>query len=225
MNTGNSMTIAEILYHIVVKLSSFLYSRKRHERMLQRVYYIRTLRDKPLFKVFGQNSSFQKIAFLKGPKYISIGTQTLFEKDLYLTAWDTYQTNSSIQHFTPEIKIGSNCHFGAFNHITAINFIEIGNNLLTGKNVTITDNSHGSTDFEHLSIEPVLRPLVSKGPVKIGNNVWIGDKATILPNVTIGNGAVIAANAVVTKDVPAYAIAAGNPAKVIKRNENEKNYY
>lgn len=154
---------------------------------------VNTLRAKPLFKALGQNSSFPKIVLL-----------------------DSYQTNNGIQHFSPKIKIGSNCHFGAFNHITAINSIEIGDNLLTGKNVTITDNSHGSTDFEHLSIEPILRPLVSKGPVKIGNNVWIGDKATILPNVTIGDGAVIAANAVVTKDIPAYCVAAGNPAKVIK---------
>ena len=63
-----------------------------------------------------------------------------------------------------------------------------------------------------------MRPVVSKGSVIIGNNVWIGDKATILPNVTIGDGAVIAANSVVTKDVPAYSVVAGNPAKVIKEN-------
>lgn len=211
------MTFAEALYHIATKIGSFFYSRKRHERMLQRIYYIRTLRAKPLFKALGQNSSFQRINLLKGPEYITIGDHTSFEKDLYLTAWDTYQTNNGIQHFHPRIKIGSNCHFGAFNHITAINSIEIGDNLLTGKNVTITDNSHGSTDFEHLSVEPILRPLVSKGPVKIGKNVWIGDKATILPNVTIGDGAVIAANAVVTKDIPAYCVAAGNPARTIKK--------
>ncbi len=217
------MTFAETLYHIAVNIGSFFYSRKRHEHMLQRIYYITTLRVKPLFKAFGHNSSFQKIELLKGPEYISIGNQTTFEKDLYLTAWDSYQTNNDIQHFTPEIKIGSNCHFGAFNHITAINSIEIGDNLLTGKNVTITDNSHGSTGFEHLSVEPILRPLVSKGPVKIGKNVWIGDKATILPNVTIGDGAVIAANAVVTKDIPAYSVAAGNPARIVKTVKEGEN--
>ena len=64
--------------------------------------------------------------------------------------------------------------------------------------------------------DPLKRPIVSKGPVRIGDNVWIGDKATILPNVSIGNGAIIAANAVVTKDVPPYSVAAGNPAKIIK---------
>ena len=53
----------------------------------------------------------------------------------------------------------------------------------------------------------------------IGNDVWIGDKATILPGVTIGDGAVVAANAVVTKDVPPYSIVGGNPARVIKSNQ------
>lgn len=169
------------------------------------------------FKHFGTGSSFQKISLLKGPQYISIGDKTFFEQFVYLTAWDEFQTLKSRQHFSPTISIGSNCYFGAFNHITATNKIEIGNNLLTGKFVTITDNSHGKTDFDTLQIEPIKRPLHSKGPVIIGNNVWIGDKATILPNVTIGDGAVIAANAVVTKDVPAYCVVAGNPAKIIKK--------
>ena len=52
----------------------------------------------------------------------------------------------------------------------------------------------------------------------IGDNVWIGDKATVLPGVTIGDGAVIAANAVVTKDVPAFTVVAGNPARIIKQS-------
>ena len=90
--------------------------------------------------------------------------------------------------------------------------------MLTGKWVSITDNSHGEPDKDTLGMRPQQRPITSKGPVVIGNNVWIGDKATILPGVTIGDGAVIAANAVVTKDVPAYSVVGGNPAKVIKQN-------
>lgn len=87
---------------------------------------------------------------------------------------------------------------------------------MTGKWVTITDNSHGDTDYNSLSIPPIKRPVTSKGPVFIGNNVWIGDKATILPGVTIGDGAVIAANAVVTKDVPPYSVVGGNPVRILK---------
>lgn len=55
--------------------------------------------------------------------------------------------------------------------------------------------------------------------VSIGNDVWIGSRVTILPGVTIGNGAVIGASSVVTKDVPPYAVACGNPAKVVKYRE------
>ena len=55
-----------------------------------------------------------------------------------------------------------------------------------------------------------------KGDTRIGNDVWIGEKATIMPGVTVGDGAVIAAHAVVTKDVPAYAVVGGNPARTIR---------
>lgn len=210
------MTFVETLYSLAASFFSHIYTTQFHKKMQQRINYFRTLCIRKKFKSFGKNVLFQKIDFLKGPEYISIQEGSSFEKHLYLSAWDCYQTKNSLQRFTPSINIGANCHFGAFNHITAINSIEIGDNLLTGKNVTITDNSHGFTDFEDLSIEPILRPLISKGPIKIGNNVWIGDKATILPNIIIGDGAVIGANAIVTKNVPAYSVVAGNPAKIVK---------
>ena len=57
-------------------------------------------------------------------------------------------------------------------------------------------------------------------PIKIGDNVWIGYRAMILKGVTIGEGSIIAANAVVTKDVPAHCVVAGNPAKIIRENVN-----
>ena len=56
----------------------------------------------------------------------------------------------------------------------------------------------------------------TKGNTVIGNDVWIGHRATIMPGITVGDGAIIATNATVTKDVPAYAVVGGNPAKVIK---------
>ncbi len=62
----------------------------------------------------------------------------------------------------------------------------------------------------------------SKGPITIGNDVWIGYGATIMSGVTIGDGAVVAANSLVTKDVPAYAVVAGNPAKIVKYRFSEK---
>ena len=64
-------------------------------------------------------------------------------------------------------------------------------------------------------MKPDNRPLYSKGQIKIGDNVWIGEKAAIMGGVSIGDGAVIGANTVVTHDVPAYSIAVGCPAKII----------
>ena len=165
------------------------------------------------FKSIGTTSGFQTIGLVHGEEYISIGEGTTFGKEVYLTAWETKSKNTP--HFS-EIVIGKDCQFGAYNHITATNRIEIGDNCLTGKWVTITDNSHGYTNLDSLFIAPVNRSIVSKGPVIIGNNVWIGDKATILPNVRIGDGVVVAANAVVTHDVAAYCVVAGNPAKIVK---------
>lgn len=149
-----------------------------------------------------------------GEKYFNIGEGCAFFKMAVLTAWDNYKD----EKYNPEVVIGKNCYFGEYLHLTCINKITIGNDVLTGRWVTISDNGHGNTDYESLLLPPVKRRLVSKGPVIIGNDVWIGDKATILAGVSIGNGAVVAANAVVTKDVPAYTVVAGNPAKIIKRN-------
>jgi acetyltransferase-like isoleucine patch superfamily enzyme len=118
--------------------------------------------------------------------------------------------------FNPQIIIGDNCSIGEYCHITAINKIVIGNGVLTGRWVTITDNSHGSLLLDESDIQPLKRKLQSKGPVVIEDNVWIGDKVTILPDVHIGYGSIIGANAVVTKDVPANCVVGGNPAKIIK---------
>lgn len=167
------------------------------------------------FLSMGKKCKFEGIGYLKGLNYISIGDNVHFDQMLYLTAWGKFGE----QQFYPQIIIQSDSSFGAFNHITSINKIVIGKACLTGKFVTISDNNHGSTSLSDLKKSPLCRELVSNGEIIIGDNVWIGDKATILGNVKIGDGAVIAANAVVTKDVPPYSVAAGNPAKVIKINK------
>lgn len=176
------------------------------------IAYLRSYYYDSLIKNCSPTVRFEKIELLCGTDYISIGDKCKFERGLYLTAWDKYYE----YRYNPTIKIGDNCCFGAYNHISSINRIEIGNGLLTGKWVTITDNNHGDTKIESLKLMPANRPIISKGAVIIGNNVWIGDKSTILGGITIGDGSVIAANCVVTKDVPPYCVVAGNPGKIIK---------
>jgi len=166
------------------------------------------------FKYFGF-SSYVKPTFshLLGQKYISIGNNSNISSNVTLTAWDKFYG----QKFSPEIIIGDNCSIGEDAHITAINKIHLGNNVLLGKKVLITDNAHGESSVELLDIAPNHRPLSSKGPVIIEDNVWIGEKASIMPGVHIGQGVIVAANSVVTKDVPSYCVVAGIPAKIIKK--------
>jgi acetyltransferase-like isoleucine patch superfamily enzyme len=167
-----------------------------------------------IFQTFGKNVSLGRNTTYIGEKYISIGDNTSIGDNGRLTAYGYYEKTK--QHFTPLLTIGNNCNIGEQSHITAINCIMIGNNVLTGPRVLITDNAHGDIDAKTLDMEPMMRPLISKGKVIIGDNVWSGEGAMILPNVHIGEGAIIAANSVVTKDIPAYSIAAGVPAKIIK---------
>ena len=149
---------------------------------------------------------------LKGTQYISVGKNSRLEKGVILTAWD----KQNDRFFSPSITIGDNCNINEFNDITDYRQISIGDNLLTGRYVYISDNSHGSSKYEEQMLHPHKRPLYAKGPVIIGNNVWICEHACILSGVTIGDGAIIAANAVVTHDVPPYCVVAGVPAKVVK---------
>lgn len=165
----------------------------------------------PLFKHMGRNSVIKpSVQMTRGLKYISLGDNCYLGQKIQLTAWVVKGMP------LPKITMGNYVSIGDNSHVTAINEIRIGNNVLTGKRVLITDNAHGASDLSLMDMNPSIRPLYSKGPVVIEDNVWIGEKATILPNVTIGHGAIIAANSVVTKNVPAYTIVAGNPAVVVK---------
>ena len=172
-----------------------------------------TIAKKSMFKDFGEKSFLGLHVVSRGEQYVSIGKYCYIGDNSLITAWDTYNT----QVFSPQISIGNNSHIGSYSHITAINKIIIGNNVLTGTKVLITDNSHGQFRKEELDIPPTQRPLYSKGPVIIDDNVWIGEKVTICSNVHIGKGAIIAANSVVTHNVPEYSMVAGVPARIIKQ--------
>ena len=148
-----------------------------------------------------------------GQKFISIGNNTIIQSNTVLGCWTSY----GCQKFTPYISIGNNCNLGEYNHITACKGITIGDGLLTGRFVYIGDNSHGDLSEFDSQIPPAERKLTSKGEIIIGRNVWIGDKATILSGVNIGDNVTVAANAVVTKDIPSNCIVAGVPARIIKK--------
>lgn len=111
-------------------------------------------------------------------------------------------------HLGKSIFINAGCHFQDQGGIT------IGDNTMIGHNVVLATLNHG--------IAPKDRRTVIPSPIVIGENVWIGSNSTILPGVTIGDNAIIAAGAVVCKDVPANVIVGGVPARVLKSIEQAK---
>lgn len=168
------------------------------------------------FKKFGHTSRIRPLFnMLEGAGYISVGEGCYIGHDVFLCVKDTFGD----QKFNPEITIGDNFILGDYSHIAATNRITIGDNVLTGKNILIVDNAHGVSDRRMLDIAPAQRPVSSKGPVVIEDNVWIGGNACIMPGVRIGKGSIVGAGSVVTKDVPPYSVVAGNPARIIKRME------
>lgn len=150
--------------------------------------------------------------YVKGAKYISIGENCSFDRRLRLDAYDDYCS----EVFTPSITIGNNVSIQMDCHIGAINNIRIGNNVLIASKVYISDHFHGNITADELCIPPAMRKLFSKGPVIIGDNVWIGEGVVIMPNVEIGACSIIGANSVVTRSFPSNVVIGGNPAKVIK---------
>lgn len=106
-----------------------------------------------------------------------------------------------------DVFVNSGCHFQDQGGIT------IGNGSLLGHNVVLATINH--------DLNPRNNRKNHYAPINIGNHVWIGSNATILPGVTIGDWAVVAAGAVVTKDVPPYTVVGGVPAKVLKTIANE----
>lgn len=206
----------------IFSLIHCVYGMKTHnslDLLTKRLYSIWVRNE---FKRIGEKCLFAKFSLLEGGDRIEIGSFSTFGKSMVLTAWKSYKYRDvdsgcfKEQSFTPSIRIGNHCILGDYNHITSVNGIEIDDGVMTGRWVTITDNSHGRFETQDLQLPPAQRSIVSKGTVHICKNVWIGDKVTILPGVTVGEGAIVGSNSVVTADVPAFSIVAGCPARVVK---------
>jgi acetyltransferase-like isoleucine patch superfamily enzyme len=149
---------------------------------------------------------------IRGGKYIKWGTNFSAGFGCRLEA---YPVNNEIT-----LKIGNNVQLQDYVHITATSKVVIGNDVLMASKIYISDTLHGSYSGDlndcDPSVPPSLRPLSSK-PVTIGNRVWLGEFVSVLPGVTIGEGTIIGANSVVSKNIPANVIAVGTPAKPIKK--------
>jgi acetyltransferase-like isoleucine patch superfamily enzyme len=119
-------------------------------------------------------------------------------------------------HPNPTITVGDDVYLGYETLLSCAERIEIGNRVLVAERATIFDNNNHPLDPQaRADNAPVEKEQIA--PVKIEDEAWIGAGAIILKGVTVGRGAVVATGAVVTKDVPARTIVAGNPARVVKK--------
>lgn len=143
-------------------------------------------------------------------KYISIGDDVLIGPGVALSA-GMVPGQECLSN--PVVSIGDRCLIGRGSGIVGHFSIEIGNDVWTGHHVYITDQNHGYKDVRR----PISQQSQPERPVKIGNGSWLGHGSVVLPGVTIGEHVVIGANAVVTKDIPAFSVAVGSPARVIRQ--------
>jgi len=117
-------------------------------------------------------------------------------------------------YFSPDISIGNNSGIGI--RCELYGPISIGDNVLMAPEVVIYTVNHKHNNLK--------LPIIEQGndeikPVKIGNNVWIGRRAIILPGVSIGDGCIIGAGAVVSKSIESNSVAVGTPARIVKKRE------
>lgn len=146
------------------------------------------------------------------PKLISIGANSHVLGELLVFAHGG------------KIVVGQDCYVGEGAKIWAADNINIGNRVLISHNVNIFDNhTHPiratKRHEQFMSIASIGHPTsidLDESPILISDDVWVGAMATILKGVKIGEGAIVGAGSVVTKDVPPWTIVAGNPAKIIR---------
>jgi len=123
-----------------------------------------------------------------------------------------------VKNHNPALIVGEGSSIGHGNRIAAVQKVEIGKNVLTADNVYISDNSH---EYEDPTRPIMHQPIKFKAEVSIGDGSWIGENACII-GAKIGKNCVVAANAVVTKDVPDLSVVAGVPAKIIRQYDDQQ---
>jgi lipopolysaccharide O-acetyltransferase len=149
---------------------------------------------------------------IRGKRYIEFGNNFTAGYYCRLEAYPDGENKS--------IKIGKNVQINDFVHISAHESVTIADNVLIASKVMISDITHGSYKGNSFDSDPMVGPQERKifsSPVFISENAWIGEFVSILPGVKIGKSAIIGSNSVVTKNIPDYCIAVGNPARVIKK--------
>lgn len=166
------------------------------------------------FYNFGKNSIIKPFLNSSNEKYISIGNNVNIGSFCRITVSTEFGGVKCKSKNKLRLKIGNNVDIGNNTFISSNNNIEIGDYVIMAPDVFITDHDHGFLDISKNLHE---QSLTENGHVKIEDNVFLGVKSTILKNVIIGEHSVVAANSVVTKNIPPFCVVAGNPAEIIKK--------
>ncbi len=161
-------------------------------------WFIRMLA--PLYQYRGKHSVIHSSVRMDTPPY----------RKFWLGDYSVIESFACVNNAVGDVVIGNHTRVGL--HNTIIGPVNIGNHVNLAQGITVTALNHNFSDYN----KRIDEQGVSTTPVVIGDDVWIGANAVILPGVTIGTHSVIAAGAVVTKDVPPHSLVAGVPAKVIK---------
>ncbi len=136
---------------------------------------------------------------------LEVGEGTLLEPHVWLTAPGEAR-----------IRIGEGSFLNIATMVASEELVEIGDHCMFANGCFVTDSSHRFDDPD----KPITwQGFTSKGPTRIGDNVWCGANVVVTSGVTVGERSVIGANSVVTQDIPPFSIAAGAPAKVLRRVE------
>ena len=165
-------------------------------------------------------------------KFHSIGKGSVIYKPLQFNQIDSVSIGNKVfiaegswlignKNETCTLQVGDGSTIGHFVHIVAERSVTIGENVLIADKVFISDADHG---YKDISIPIQNQNLEIKKPVSIGEGSWLGDNVSVC-GASIGRHCVIGTNSVVVKDIPDFCIAAGNPAKIIKKYNFETNQW
>ncbi len=182
---------------------------------------LRSLRNRMLARRLGVGKlQIGPRAHLRGLTSITMGEEFSAGEGLWLEA----VTHYGDERFNPKLVIGNHVSVSHWSHIACTHSVTIGDHVLIGSKVMITDHNHGTFGAASTSpeIPPAQRPLERDRFVIIGERVWLGDGVVVCPGVTMGEGSVAGANAVVTTDVPPLTLVAGVPARPIRRYDAVK---
>ena len=162
-------------------------------------WFIRMLA--PLYQHRGKHAVIHRSVRMDTPPY----------RKFFLGDYSVVESFACINNAVGDVMIGEHTRIGL--HNTIIGPVTIGNHVNLAQGITVTALNHNFSDTE----KRIDEQGVNTTPVVIGDDIWIGANAVILPGVTIGSHSVVAAGSVVTKDVPPHSLVAGVPAKIIRQ--------